>query len=444
MASELAYGLYNYGVGSGIGEVGRCKFDAATTPTIQHNVTNLTGLTPDPKVFYFLNKDGQPRLLVAETAYDSSFNPLPSEFRILNAATFAQVYPNSGTVQWGYGTTTAEKLVNVYAFKRNGTDDYIYGIDYDRQTVFRVTNSSGDTYSFDTVNKYYFNTAAAQDYGIDVAVDANNVYALFISATDVWAGSYNSSTVVKLTLALALASTPNTNSTLGKNAFGFAEYGSNLYITSIGGMQQNGFSNGADSKLEKLVKSTMASSVLFAGDGTSTTNPAAGDFRDITIGAGGEVFILTGYYSNISTGASDVYLYYTDVTTIDGGTGGLISAAGLDSLPLTTFAGYFWSLIYNNSDNMVWFARGNDFAMYKYDDNTGTFPVQGSIAANALASTGTGWSINGAAIYEPVVTTLALKAAPGGISGGTVRSAHPAFASVSQQAFLERKKLLGI
>lgn len=441
MASELAYGLYNYGVGIGVGEVGRCKFDASTTPTIQHNVTNLTGLTPDPKVFYFLNKDGQPRLLVAETVYDSSYNPLPSEFRILNAATFAQVYPTSGTVQWGYGTATADKLVNVYAFKRNGTDDYIYGIDYDRQTVFRVQNSSGDTYSFDTVNKYYFNTAAAQDYGIDVAVDANNVYALFISATDVWAGSYNSSTVVKLTLALALASTPNTNSTLGKNAFGFAEYGGDLYITSIGGMQQMGFSNGANSKLEKLVKSTMASSVLFVGDNAATTDAAKGDFRDIAIGTGGEVFILTGYYTNSSTGAFDGYLYNTDVTTLNTGTGGFISAAGLDSLAITNFLGYFWSLIYNNSDNMVWFARGNDFAMYKYDVG---FTEEGSIGANALASSGTGWSINGAAIYEPVVTTLALKAAPGGVSGGTVRASHPAFASVSQQAFLERKKLLGI
>jgi hypothetical protein len=348
--------------------VGRADFNG--TDAITHTVTNITGLTPDPKVFWFKNVDGNERLLVAETSYGPgpTYAPNPSKFSVYDAGALTKVWPASGTSAWS-------DLINVYAIATAtvGGVNYIYGIDYDLHKIFRVANASGDDYAYDNLAGYIYTDDAAQKFGAALAIVGNFVYALFIRGTDVFGGSYNPSAIVKLPLSLDPfdPDAARNNTGLAANAVDLKLSGSYFYVPCIGGGQQAaGYNPG--SKLQRVALANLAVNDLLinAASGTYGTEDTT-DFRDISIGQNGEAFILKGALNSSGTALSG-FLFRTTVTALDSASGVLITALtptpaqlaiGTVAAPV---AGYLWALLYDDADGKTWMAEGNSLSVYKY------------------------------------------------------------------------------
>lgn len=435
--SRVAYAGYIYPTsGDPAGLAGIADFNGSA---ISHFGTDKTNVTSDTKVFWFKNADNDNRVLIAETQYDSNYDPLPSKFTVVDGANLNSVKGVNG-VNWG-------SLVNVYALIRQG--DYLVGIDYDECTVFRVLNSTGDTYSYQTgvftlnlanadLNPAIATPYPSQQFGVDVSTDGTNIFALFIKGDDVYGGDYDPSLLVKLNLDLTLPTgtgvVNNTGAALAENAFSAQKYGSDLYVVSVGGMQNYGSTNGAASKIQKVAKSTMVTNDLLVGG--ATNDQTLGDFRALSFrDDGSEAFILTGALNTDGetfTGA----LYRTTMSALAGAGGGVItSISGIVSTNITTIPGYLWSLLYSQEEDMTWMARGNDLAVYKYNPPVPVPPTPASVAVvdaksiNTLSSV-SGYSLNAVTLYNNIkVQTLR-------------GAAQPAMASNSARALIERKKLL--
>ena len=434
--SRVAYAGYNYGVSPAVGLAGIADFNGSA---ISHFGTDNTGVTSDTKVFWFKNAANQDRVLIAETQYDSSYNPLPSLFTVVDGSDLTSVKGVSGAT-WG-------TLVNVYALIRQG--DYLVGIDYDEFTVFRVLNSSGDTYTYQTtvftldlsdadLNPAIATPYPSQKFGVDLSTDGTNIFALFIKGNNVYGGNYDPSLIVKLNLDLTLATgtgvVNNTGASLAKNAFSLQKYANDLYVVSVGGMQNYGSTNGSDSKIQKVAKSTMATTDLLVGGSTQ----ALGDFRGLSFRDDGtEAFILTGAY-NTGGATFTGKLYRTTMTALAGAGGGNItSISGIVSTDITTIPGYLWSLLYSQEEDMTWMARGNDLAVYKYNPPVPVPPTPASVTVVDAKN------INTLSGVTPPVYSLNAVTLYNNIKVQTLRgAAQPAMASNSARALIEREKLL--
>ena len=408
--SNIAYGVYNYGLTTPEGQVGRADYDGSSN-TISHTVANITSLSPDPKAFWFENVAGAGRLLVAETQYDADYNPLPSQFSVYDASdngakppTFTKVWPSGKSA-------TFSDLINVYSIATKVIDDvnYIYGIDYDLHKVFRIANASGDNYAYDNQAGYIYTDASTQKYGVDLAIVGEFVYALFIRGDNVYGGSYDPSAIVKLPLSLDPfgAGAARNNTDLAENAVDLKPSGNSLiYVPSVGGAQRYGNYN-TGSKLQSVtlanlsVKNLLINAASGAAGAVDTT-----DFRDISVGQNnGEVFILKGILDSAGAGFYG-FLFRTTVGTLNAITptaGVTISSLALPQLAIgsagTPIPGYVWALLYDDADGKTWMAEGNDLSVYSFD---GSDVVQdATITISALATAA--YSLNAVTIYGQAV-----------------------------------------
>jgi hypothetical protein len=426
--------VYSYS-GTPTGEVGRADYDGSSAITHFVSVApgtsggNISNLTSDPKPFWFKNVNGDERLLVAESSYSSgpSYIPNLSLFSVYDAATLAKVWPTSanppaadpvvnGKVQWS-------DLINLYAIDTVDDDGvhYIYGIDYDRHKVFRVINSSKttsgvtnyDNYDYDYTVGYIYSDSIPYKFGVDLFIDpgatANDpayVYSLFIRGEDAFGGTYDSSAIVKLPLDLDPFGAGSARTTdVGKNATGLKPNGDNIYVACIGGPQNYGSSN-TDSVLQSVAKANLSVTTLLTNTGGATV-PATEDttdFRDIAISADGtQVIILKGRFDSDTT-TFPFYLFGTDLATLDGAGGALISTMGFTSLFEDDKTGYTWALYYDNVDSAVWLARGNDLAVYTYIRGVIDIVTSLGMGNGNTYLAGTGFDLNAVTLYRPNAT----------------------------------------
>jgi hypothetical protein len=418
VASDIVYSVYDYTVSPANGQIGRANFNG--TNTIANTVTNITAhgsggtITPDAKVFWFLNADGVGRILVAETYYPTSSSPgqavkisvYDTGLNGSGSSWGTQVYPAVNT------TVTLANAVNIYAVARDGKQGLIYLIDYDMHTVYGVTNTSGDNYGFTSgVVSYSYDgdgDASMQCYGVDLAVIGNgktggdydaDVCALFIRGTNVFGGSYDTSALLKLSKNLTTVNAKNTN--LAKNAFCIRPYAGDLYIAAMGGAQHYDDSWNPESRIQKAAQSDLNLINLLraaVNDGEGKEFDQA-DFRDIAfkVAANGEVFILRGQFGSsgftgrllrttmgvLATANPDPVLNPEGVLESD-----LAGANGFASYAITGVSGYFWALLYLPDDGMVLLARGNELAVCQYSN--GAVVIAGGGSAVIGMGSGTG------------------------------------------------------
>jgi hypothetical protein len=418
--------------------VGRVDYDSGAS-SLTHYVLagaadgNITGLTPDPKVFWFKNAAGAGRLLVAETYYPSTTDPAqPSEFSVFDADTLAQKWPQAGGAGWDVSIVNVYNIVTLTV----GGDQYIYGVDYDSHKLFRVKagvdGKGEETYTYDSSTSFTYVGPSNFSFGVDVATDGTSIYALFTNSETSYAGPYSASAVVKL--PPSLSPNPVDHVLAAPNAVSIKLWKDNsnspsvdyIYIPAIGGPQNYGGYNSGSvvQRIRADFLGELQTLLINAPIPDPTTPPTPGgedttDYYDIAFApegtASSKVFILKGSYN--SAGSQFTWrLFQTDMGTINAAPSGgsLISAVvtASDHKATASVPGYVWALYYNTADDNVWFVRGNEIVIYDYDEGEGLFKVAGPIEmggtpADNLAPDG--FNINGAAIYGVVGT---VKGAP--------------------------------
>jgi hypothetical protein len=454
--NSLAYGVYSYtAAATGTGEVGRADFNVSAT-TLKHfiggvNVSqdgNIDDLTPDPKVFWFEHSDGTGRLLVAQTYYDADYVPQPSEFSVYNADTLEQIWPGAGSVPWDVG------LVNVYNIVTATVGDYqyIYGIDHDSARVFRVrigVNSKGkETYAFDSSASYKYTSTEAFNYGVDIAIYGSDIYALFVRSEGQYGETYNTSAIVRLELDLTSATV---NEKIAKNAVNMKFWTDTsssdiwIYIPAIGGPQDDAGGYNVDSFIQRITAGFNANTtptillVNDTGGGVDPDDPDKTNYYDISFKEGSsngqiKAFVLKGVYGSSST--FQWYLFGTSLATIDSARSSKITDIVTSSAAQKTDSftnGFVWALPYDVPNDMTWFVRGNEIAVYNYAQGllyqfVPPAPATGGLGVGDPTGTedwtdylaGSTYNINGAAAY--------------GVEGTLKGAASPSTASVAARA----------
>lgn len=420
--SRIAYGMYNYDFYPAKGTIAVADFDGSTI-TRQGNL--VEGLTNDAKVFGYKNLKGEPRILLSETEYVDG---------VAKDALFT-AYDKDLKRVGNLNRSVIGNLKNVYRVAEDPsmyiTMGHLMVIDYDEHIVVGL-KMDADDYINPTPTLVYdsFQPAAGtKGYGVDVVVKGQKVYALFVSAKDAYGGDYTSYTITRLDVSLKKEVSTDVPTF---NPFSLQIYGDNLYVTSVGGLQHYGSTNGEKSKIERLSTSfadgDQPDVVLKGG-----TDAKEGDFRALAFNEkDGDAFILTGRFNaKPDNDTFDGALYHLDKDTLPNlitSDNAKISDEGIADEPVTFdhVKGYTWGLLYSEEKKAVWAAAGNGLAVYKYEENSGLTELA-SADANTLTGT-TGYSLNGFTIVSEGQN----------FSGATL----PAFASVSAEALAERKKLL--
>lgn len=305
-------------------------------------------------------------------------------------------------------------------------------------------------------------TGATEAHGVDLVLGTDKIFTLWISGENLTAGdsttSYLNSTVVATDMDFGnpshvgpMGNDSGGSGTLpGKNAFSIQPYsytsGSTTYkfllLTAVGGAQHHDSSWNPDSCIQKVDVDTLTVSNLLIADtsgGTHTDDQF--DFRALAFASTGtptsdQAFILTGKYD--STWTMNWRLYRTLLSHIINAGGILMSTLTSGAHPsavVTTgnaLPGYLWALLYSSSYNKVWFARGNDLAIYQ--GTTSSIGIVGNASTiTELSSLGSTASLNAVTIYNP---EEALEARP--LRGYVA----PAFASNAASALIERRRIL--
>ncbi len=468
MSTKIAVALSDPGY-TAPSQIGTSEYNGTSFTNYADVVTRTSpdpDLTNDVKVFWFKNKAGAERVLVAETKYDPiTYAPNPSLLSVYDGSGSSWGSALFGPVAFSFDGTTptaANSIINLYGIveKTVGGVHYLYGIDYDQKTVFRLINSSADNYAMDTASANQFVPPAGdrgvQTFGQDIVVveETNSstsltetfVCALFLDGTNIYGGNYNSSLLYKLDTDLTQVGAV---SHVGKNATGIkfrtvttTGTHTTLYIPSIGGMQNFGSSSSnliwnPASKLQTVPVNNITSVTdrlaVLAGGGPGD-DPDGLDIRDIAIDNSGNALVFTGcYYSDASSPLFSYMkgkLYSLPVGTIDTASSSLLTADLFAfNIDFNTLDGWIWSLAYDRFEDMTWFGQGNEFNIY---DNPGIAPpnlIDGPVSSASLGSfSPQRGNVNSFTLYGHV----------------RLRSAHPspAFHSNSSMALKARTQFI--
>lgn len=416
--SRIAYAVYNYSLFPAEGKVAVADFDGSTI-TRQGNLVG--GLTNDAKVFGYKNLKGESRILLSETEYVDG---------VAKDALFT-AYDEDLNRVGNLNRSVIGNLKNVYRVAEDPsmyiTMGHLMVVDYDEHIVVGLQMGADDyinpapTLVYDSFQP----AAGTKGYGVDVVVKGQKVYALFVSAKDAYGGDYTSYTITRLDVSLKKEVSTDVPTF---NPFSLQIYGDNLYVTSVGGLQHYGSTNGEKSKIERLstsFKDGDQPDVVMTGGASELE----GDFRALAFSDDGtDAFVLTGRFN--AKPDSDTFngaLYHTDMKTLSTMTDGKITYGGLKNPPAAFdhVEGYTWGLLYSAEKKAVWVAAGNGISVYKF--TKGKVTKLADADANTLTGT-TGYSLNG----------FTLVSEGQNFSGATL----PAFASASAEALAERKKLL--
>lgn len=473
MASVLGVTTYDYSNTTRQGDVAVARYAGGTTGSVIETATGVvtsytSGSSPvplpgDTKAFQF-SYDGDDYVLIAATSWNSG--SAVCTYLIFNG-TVPETIPSGynwgspvyGPASWAVGTVSLNNLYKIQVTTISSVF-YMFGIDYDGQTAFRLSTSTGlANLTMDTASGHHFTfstptTGATEAHGVDLVLGTDKIFTLWISGENLTAGdsttSYLNSTVVATDMDFGnpshvgpMGNDSGGSGTLpGKNAFSIQPYsytsGSTTYkfllLTAVGGAQHHDGSWNPDSCIQKVDVDTLeVDDLLYADTSGGIHTDDQYDFRALAFASTGrpandEAFVLTGKYD--STWTMNWRLYHMKVGT-------LLNAGGvvLSSLTGATFiqnsstiSGYLWALLYSSSYNKIWFSQGNQLAIY------GTSGQVGNVASiTSLSSLGSTASLNAVTIYNP---EEALEARP--LRGYVA----PAFASNAASALIERRRIL--
>lgn len=438
--SKAVYGLYTYSESPAKGIVGLAQFDGSKLARTGTLITE--GLTGDTKVFSYKNPKGESRIMVAQCVWndDQTADPmlLTSYDENLKQVGNLNRTSVSGRDQNGKKVTllNAYGMAPVTGYNSNGG---VWGrmlciVDYDGCAVFGIPAYEDNAQST-ACHVYSFTPLEGRKgLGQDIAIEGKNVYALFVDGKNPNGGDYSGYMLVRLGDEL---SNPVEHYVPTKNPFSLNLYGDNLYITSVGGMQNYGFTNGENSKIERITKEFTAYSLEDSKNGVKDnelvtvfkggTQPYEGDFRAFTYSANGDAFILTGRFDADGLGLSGV-LYHTSMKILESEKETKITEVETfeDPVKFNSVKGYWWTLLYSDTDQSLWISTGNDLSVYKVEEDN--LVKKATLDVKTMAGGRENYSMNRFALVG---------------EAKSFKGAVPyAFASISKEALLEREKLL--
>ncbi|WP_312421259.1 hypothetical protein [Anaerospora hongkongensis] len=362
------------------GEAGAIIQGAGGVTDIAVNKSQVVKLNKDPSLHSFQDAATPAQLRVALAQYK----------RVQGGAHLAAdigIYDPSANPWTMITQKKWNHIENLYGVVTLG--DSLYGIDYDGARIVRIA-MTGNGYT-ETGSYTYPGTAGYQSNGVAIAAVDGYLYGLFTTVNNPWIASpqYLNSTVVKLDAGLVPVTGGQVS--VGKNAFTLEPFttvsGTTattcLYVACIGGKQNFG-SHNPDSCLDVVDLSTMTAKTAFKAGAANDTSDQA-DFRDITFGNDGTAYILTGRY-NADFETLSGMLYKTSAADIlaraAANQPALLSQAAVPAVSLENMSGFFWAILYDNGaaagNDRLWFARGNDVAVYN--------PPPGSTQAQPFVS----------------------------------------------------------
>ena len=309
--------------------------DAATQKEV---VKNLNG---DHGIFSFLNAGGHSRVMISQYTRGQSDTVWIYD-RLL-----------------GWAAPVKEKKWDNFSNRRAvaASGNYIYAVDYDNANLVRV-DMAGEKYNQD---KYYKNTAPEgyESHGESVVATKGYIYGLFSAVKDPFrAADYKPGKLVKFDSNLNVVSSAD----VGKNACRMTVADGMIFVVSIGG-KQNGGSFNEESKIEMVDADTMKVTELFnAKDTQAALKDWKYYFRDITVSASGEVYVLAGAYDAYWMSFESV-IYKTSIADIKAKKLGTFFANPSDF-------GYTWELHYDETTQKLACLAGYQIKLYDSKDGT--------------------------------------------------------------------------
>lgn len=355
----LAYGVYYYSSSSvGFGMAGRIVDNGSTIVAIPNLKSGLNG---DPKVEGFADSTNVLRIAVTDYV-----NGVSRPVSIYNAVS-PTVAPSPATVTWSNVKNLGD-LVKV--------GSYLYAIDYDNARVVEINATTFAQTGVSYTLPASLTPSGFVAHGQSLINIGGTLFGLFTFANSGWT-TYANSLLVRFTItggsAISVGAT-DYNASLAKNAFAFANSGTDLYVTAVGGVQGSSGTPNAASRLQKI-NYTLAN--LTTATVTDVLSPSATypyEFRDISF-KGTTAYILMGTYNSSWQLAGKLVstTNFTTFTTINDFSAGA--------------PGYFWAAQYTADNDRIWFARGKQILVYAATSTT--TPVSTlSLTAGSLISTG--------------------------------------------------------
>jgi hypothetical protein len=343
----------------------------------------------DPVVFSYVY-GGSARVLMGKITTSAGTLPSATSYTLL-------ALPGTVGVPWPTALATNISLVdennNPVATNPHGVaqvGDWLYIVNYDSQKITRLgTNelnglSAGSTHP---VAKQPFDLAEEAELPDNCRGQAvialkdgagnNYLFALYIRNNPA-ATQYNPSILVKMAVNADGSLRYVAQAEVGMNATEIipvdgGDGGVTLLVPAMGGPQQGGTTNGANSNITAVpaFASTFTARVLLKGDDPAPTPPTF-DLREIAAPMPGSgidgVFIMTGTYDTSYN--QNWTLYWTSITKLLGFNNTPISTAagGTDPALITVDGslgspGYYWSILWENGDAnnkpRLWFLRGS-------------------------------------------------------------------------------------
>lgn len=441
--SKAVYALYKYNPDwTCVGKVGLAEFDGSTLARTGTLISD--GLTGDTKVFAYKNPQGQDRIMVAQCVWNADYTAQPMKLTSYNE-NLEQVgnlkESNVSGVDQNRQKVTLKNAYSMAPIPGYNSNGGVWGrmlclIDYDAGAVFGIP-VTGDNAQLAGCHVYSSpKLEGRKSLGQDILTDGKDVYALFVDAADAYNGDYSGYVLTRLGDELAYQAEHYVPT---KNPFTVSLYDTNLYITSVGGLQKKGSTNGEDSKIERIPKDftayTLEDSKNKVADGELVTvlkggaTPAEGDFRALAYTAdGADAFIVTGRMDDDGNHFTAA-LYHTSMDVLEEVEDKKVTDRDVTTSRSVTFTSKFgtmWALMYSENRQALWMARGNDLAVYSYKADQ--FNELGVLDATTLAGGAVEFNVNGFALIG---------------EGKNFKGAVlPAFASISKRALEERKKIL--
>jgi hypothetical protein len=406
--------------------------------TIQN--PDAAGVPIDPSLYdpvvYPYTHNNEPRILLGKIS-SIKVDPTASQ------CTYTAVRPTK-TAPWevkAEDTTLTPGPVAGNPYGIAQIDGYLYEVDFESTNLYvfqtgDLENKTPTTPATPIALAPYLPASGAHSHGVAIIALGNILYALYINATDPWAGDpgYTASTLIKVEVnGPSLVSAQPVP--VGLNAQSIVPITTDLgetylLVPSIGGPQNYGKSNGVLSDVYRVPAgsdfTTGAVQILtgVAGGGT----PAYYDFRGIAAtaraGNDGLVFFLTGIFNNTGTGFNWT-LYRSTVGEIAdiGSTRTIENATTVPPIILTRVdgdtltPGYFWDLLYHDAatdtEDILAFLAGSPILITRAADYSSPYTTPSVPAkyhyftrgalANPLNGNIGGQNVNSAALVDALL-----------------------------------------
>lgn len=318
-------------------------------------VSNIGG-NAGQGIYPFLNNNGKFRVAVSLYTLNTK-----DVINIYNPGTQAN-WGNKGSWTWPLKEVTTS-LSNIRSMTSTG--DYLYGTAYDVPLVNRVTTAN-DSFTEDKVYTFVPN-GQANAHGEGLVAYGGNVFAIFSQVVgDPWTnGTYLANRLIKFDAELNVVASSDM---AGKNLDGFTpgsyiRSGKDLYVATLGGVQQFSSEWNPESGIEIVNLNTMEINQVVSADTVTKSDPSFKHMFTALAISGDKVYVQATKWTSddpYKPGYS-IRIYETSKEELAKGNIGTLAKE------FTGTYGWRCALLYDDVTGYLWCGIG--YSLWRYDGN---------------------------------------------------------------------------